>query len=403
MNHLLITLLTGSLLLTTQPTRASSQSTSAHSLFKTIIESRKSEIIAQANKKLQSKDFHKGVFFPGDIPKIEPFSDQLARLKPRLMASPQGFIIAIHQTQIHLEIVDILTGRIRVAGKEVQLKKGMSYLQVAQTLARPIYDHLTIQKQSSRSPLDLFIPQAYGDDEAFKVVENDIQKLLGVTTGSLGYIAVSLGTVLLLVEKIVTGGLALTVSGSIILAALAALLGTAALGLIGHQLTMLLSEKDNKTIEAVKQYFDGMLYSCRRKKDLYYKNGQVKSGLDSGDFKDFQQLWLISKRFRTRWDGEKKLSCHQLTEVKGLDYYADRYPFWDIFYNAPSRYIFQQRIAPLCETYKAIVNCFADAPSPFGETVDTDNLSIHDELRGNNFSDFFHSLQEGLNIHEVLR
>ena len=387
----------GVLLLTSQPIWAQ-KSISANQLLKTIVESKKSKIIAKTNKRLQNKQFHKGVFFLGEIPKVQRFSKQLSSFKPRVVASSKGFTIIIQEkTHINLEIVDILTGKIKIADQEVQLKEGMSYLQVAQALARPIFKSLNIHRKTSQSPFSL-IPSAYAD-EAFKVSKNNAQQMVGATAASFGYLAASLGTVLLLGGKIATAGTVATVAGGIVIASLGAIAGTIVMGFVGHQLTMILSQKDDKTIEEVQRYFDGMLYSCQRKKDLYFKNGRVKAGLGSQDFKDFQQLWLISHRLHSQ-----TLSCYKLTEEKELDYYSDRhdFAFLEKLYHGPSRHLFQRRLRPLCESYTKIVNCFSNAPSPFGEKVDTEKLSINQELRGSHFFDFYRSLRENLDIQGVL-
>lgn len=147
---------------------------SVNRVVRAAFESKKSAIVASINRRLKKKNFHRGSFFKGEIPEVKKVAGGLARLNPRVVESPGGLTVIVgkgkDEMRVELEFADILAGKLRVAGKGVQLKGGMSYLEAARAIAHPILEPLLKEakkrqrpkKTSFSTPLDLLISPALG-------------------------------------------------------------------------------------------------------------------------------------------------------------------------------------------------------------------------------------------------
>ena len=120
---------------------------------------RKSEMVAQLKKHLQGKDFSKGSFFQGEISEIEGIAKDLKEnVKFDVVEIPNGLLLVVERDKVRasvgVEFIDPLMGVIRVGGHPIQLKKGMNYLQVAQSIAPIIFPAFLKKIESKKTSFD---------------------------------------------------------------------------------------------------------------------------------------------------------------------------------------------------------------------------------------------------------
>lgn len=368
-------------------------------VMQVVLESRKSAIIASVNQKLQKKDFYQGIFFKGEIPEIKEIADELLQTGPRIVESPKGFMIITgkgkDETRIEVEFTDFLAGKIKVAGKSLQLKGNMSYLELLQTIGPPVlvplFEKLKEQrpkKTGLSNSLNLFVTPAWGESEG----GYSTRKVLGLARLFMGgsaaavSLAAAIGTTSM---TILLGGVAILL-GKII----AILAGLVFLGVVLETVSIELSRyylaEDDNLINEVKDHFHQIKLLCEENRKHYFGensalNEQKIKQLEGNElqkFRDFQQLWLLSRKVKKLegFMGSKMLAtlgCHQLAkENQGLKEYMEwggitkwLFSSTKVFSSTPVEILFRRRLRPLCEEYGKIIDCFAEAPEPFGKNV----------------------------------
>lgn len=429
---------------------------SVNQVVKMAVESRKSAMVDSINKRLQGKNLHRGLFFKGKIAEIKQALGILKRTTPRVVESSKGFIIMAgkgkNEWKVEVELVDPLTGKIKIAGEIVQLKKGMSYLQLAQTIAAPILKFFPIPKRKQKvkktsflNPIDLLFVPAWGKGDPLSEEESEtVKKLIGVVAGGSAVVGTAVGGAAAVgvvssgaavsgaavgatigVSGAVVGGVGVgggVISAGVATGAASGVVGAgvatgvakiaAALGLglvtikiiagtavvltaavlgdtVGYEAYRLLSDEDNTAIKKTHDYFKRMLVACKDRRSA-----------DQQD-EDFKQLWALTnelKNLTSQGKAQAKLGCHRLASMRDLDDYLNNSQFllfWLPDSYALSNQIFRWRIRHLCKTYNEIINCFANAPNPFGEEVNTREAAINHgrQIKDGKFLGLFESLK----------
>ena len=357
-------------------------------------------MVASINRAIQQKNFYRGTFFKGEIPESKKIVDALAHTTLKVIESAGGFTIMAVQGKgkvvVKIEIVDILMGKIKVAGKNLQLNKEMSYLELSQALAPlilgPQLKKQTLKKTSSLDPSGWLITKAWAQEESDPIAMIGIflqQPLLYHAAAS---ISSSLGV-----------GVAATTA--IYMAVFVA--GAYVLDFSFNGLYDLFSGRDNKAIAKVQGLFDRMLLSCQKGRSKYYRTNTLLSeekisklqGKELEHFQNFQKLWQASSLQKTMpVQKQKNIGCQKLVKKEGLEYLSKS--VLDQVFPVPSarKLIFAKRIKPLCQSYQKIIDCFISVPSPFGEKKHSKESSIHDgriQIEKSEFRALYESLSHG--------
>ena len=158
---------------------------------------RKSRMVSSLQRSLHNIS-HKGSFFPGEIAEIKGIASDLKKVKFQVQELPQGFLLIAEKDQLRasvgIEFVDPLMGIIRVGGHTIQLKKGMSYLELAKTIAPAILPTFLKESKPKKTsfndnPLHWLIPNAWGEEERIlryerpKDLPKPYKKLLDIAAG----------------------------------------------------------------------------------------------------------------------------------------------------------------------------------------------------------------------------
>ena len=134
---------------------------------------RKSKMLSTLQKSFQ-KVSHKGSFFKGEIPEMKGIAKDLKKVKFYVQELPNGFLLVAQRDKLKIgvgvEFIDPLMGRIKVGGQSIQLRKGMSYLELAKAIT-PVILPPFLKKSKSRktgfsnNPFNFLIPDAWGEGE----------------------------------------------------------------------------------------------------------------------------------------------------------------------------------------------------------------------------------------------
>ena len=360
-------------------------------------------MIAAINRAIRQKKIYKGTFFKGEIPESKKIADALTHITLKVVESTGGVTIIAAKGKgkvlVKIEMVDILMGKIKVDGKNLQLKKDMSYLELSRALAPlilgPRLKKQPLKKTSSIDPSGWLITKAWGEEDSDPIAMMGIflqQPLLYHASAS------------------ISGSLGLGVAATTALYMAVFIVGAYALDFSFSGLYDLFSSRDNKAIAKIQGLFDEMLLSCQKSRRKYYRENTLISKKEIHQFQDeelkhfqiFKKLWQASSQQKEMLSQKQKdINCQNLVKKQGLEYLSKS--ALDQIFPVPSgrKLIFTRRIRPLCQSYQKIIDCFLSAPSPFGEKEHTKKSSINDGQMKIEKSDF-RGLYESLSPKGVL-
>ena len=375
------------------------QNIAINQVIQAVLESRKPMIVASINERIKKGIFHRGTFFKREIPEVKKVADTLAKLKLRVVESSKGFMVIAgegkSEQRIELQLIDVLNGRIKVANKIVQLEAGMTYLEIVRVISSPLLAPFLkkhkLKKTSLLHPFNFFISDAQADPGERRA------KIAGTLAAIISGAVILVG--------------ALEISAPLFLVAV--LLATAmAVDVVYTGVYRWVSSSDDKLLAMANSKFANMLSLCQKWRSQFYsKNaqsgevflgGKVASlkGQELDEFQEFQYIWKIVDKIKnqtgmapideTTQQGISAMGCSEITEREVGKLKRTE------FFGIPSSMSFFSKLRPLCDAYNDIVQCFAIAPSPFGE-VSANEVSISDLRRGGGiFGDFKELLEQGI-------
>ena len=308
-----------------------SENVTVNDVFQAIFHVKKSAVVTSVNQRLKKKNFHKGTFFKGEIPLLRTEVDAIVKSSPRVVASPMGFIAVAgrgkHEVKVELEFVDILTGRVRVDGKDVQLRENMTYLEAAQALAAPPLKRVSskknvpIKETSSFSLSSFFISGAMAQESTEQSRAKQGSVLSQIANGNTEDSAIARFVLLLLLP----------------------------VDIVMTEIQLLLSSDDNIQIDKVKNELEGMLALCVSSPSV------SNSTTSSSDLNSLEQVALSLEARRTE-EGLTFIDCRKdIVGVENLSQTAVSGVFNPLSYS--------KRVLPLCGIYKDIVKCLENKPA----------------------------------------
>lgn len=402
-----------------------------------VFESKKSALVQSINKRLKQKNFHRGIFFKGEVPQLGKVADELSQFNPRVVESSKGFTIIAgkgkYKIKTEMAFVDIMAGKIKIAGKNVQLKGDMSYLEVLRAIAPPIAEpllkKLKSQKTSFSTPLDFFISKAWAQEEQDDdkvILEGKDSKIvldreITAEISAAGYVMANL--LLTFVGKysldslaVIATATASTITKGILLGYGVIVAGVAAAAVASDisatEVYRFISHSDDKAIDQVRKDLKDILQTCQDRRGQYYdQDGQGNMilqvekvmGLSSHDlqyFQEFQDVWQMvqqigtyadkapSRHKKLRKSRRRALACSGFTKKSSAGHLV-----YSRYFQIPNP-VSATHLLPLCKDYRKIVECFATAPGPFGEGLAKKD-SIHGKSRqeGSKLLKFSNSLK----------
>ena len=375
------------------------QNIAINQVIQAVLESRKPMIVASINERIKKGIFHRGTFFKGEIPEVKKAADTLAKLKLRVVESPKGFIVIAgegkSEQRIELQLIDILSGRIKVANKIVQLKAGMTYLDATRAISSPLLQPFLkkhkLKKTSLLHPFNFFISDVQADPGERRA------KIAGTLAAIISGAIILVG--------------ALEVSAPLFLVAVL-LAAALAVDAVYTGVYRWVSSSDDKLLTMANSKFANMLSLCKKWRSQFYSqnahSGEVflgkkvasLKGQELEEFQEFQYIWKIIDKIKNQTgmaptdkiiqQGISALGCSEITEQEVGKLKRTE------FFGIPSSMSFLAKLRPLCDAYNEIVQCFAIAPSPLGE-VSAKEVAISDLGRGGGiFGDFKQLLEQGI-------
>ena len=150
---------------------AAQQTVSVNQVMNTVFNFKKSDMLSDLKKGLQKKSFSRGQYFKGEILEFKGVAKDVGKVDIQLKKAAHGFLLTAQRGEykivIPVEFVDILGGKIRVAGRDVQLRKEMSYLELARSVSflfSPLYRKKAKGTVFYQSPQNWFIKGALAED-----------------------------------------------------------------------------------------------------------------------------------------------------------------------------------------------------------------------------------------------
>ena len=150
---------------------AAQQTVSVNQVMNTVFNFKKSDMLSDLKKGLQKKSFSRGQYFKGEILEYKGVAKDVGKVDIQLKKAAHGFLLTAQRGEykivIPVEFVDILEGKIRVAGRDVQLRKEMSYLELARSVSflfSPLYRKKAKGTVFYQSPQNWFIKGALAEE-----------------------------------------------------------------------------------------------------------------------------------------------------------------------------------------------------------------------------------------------
>ena len=150
---------------------AAQQRVSVNQVMNTVFNFKKSDMLSDLKKGLQKKSFSRGQYFKGEILEYKGVAKDVGKVDIQLKKAAHGFLLTAQRGEykivIPVEFVDILGGKIRVAGRDVQLRKEMSYLELARSVSflfSPLYRKKAKGTVFYQSPQNWFIKGALAEE-----------------------------------------------------------------------------------------------------------------------------------------------------------------------------------------------------------------------------------------------
>ena len=150
---------------------AAQQRVSVNQVMNTVFNFKKSDMLSDLKKGLQKKSFSRGQYFKGEILEYKGVANDVGKVDIQLKKAAHGFLLTARRGEykivIPVEFVDILGGKIRVAGRDVQLRKEMSYLELARSVSflfSPLYRKKAKGTVFYQSPQNWFIKGALAEE-----------------------------------------------------------------------------------------------------------------------------------------------------------------------------------------------------------------------------------------------
>ena len=150
---------------------AAQQTVSVNQVMNTVFNFKKSDMLSDLKKGLQKKSFSRGQYFKGEILEYKGVAKDVGKVDIQLKKAAHGFLLTARRGEykivIPVEFVDILEGKIRVAGRDVQLRKEMSYLELARSVSflfSPLYRKKAKGTVFYQSPQNWFIKGALAEE-----------------------------------------------------------------------------------------------------------------------------------------------------------------------------------------------------------------------------------------------
>ena len=150
---------------------AAQQRVSVNQVMNTVFNFKKSDMLSDLKKGLQKKSFSRGQYFKGEILEYKGVAKDVGKVDIQLKKAAHGFLLTARRGEykivIPVEFVDILGGKIRVAGRDVQLRKEMSYLELARSVSflfSPLYRKKAKGTVFYQSPQNWFIKGALAEE-----------------------------------------------------------------------------------------------------------------------------------------------------------------------------------------------------------------------------------------------
>ena len=150
---------------------AAQQTVRVNQVMNTVFNFKKSDMLSDLKKGLQKKSFSRGQYFKGEILEYKGVAKDVGKVDIQLKKAAHGFLLTAQRGEykivIPVEFVDILEGKIRVAGRDVQLRKEMSYLELARSVSflfSPLYRKKAKGTVFYQSPQNWFIKGALAEE-----------------------------------------------------------------------------------------------------------------------------------------------------------------------------------------------------------------------------------------------
>ena len=216
---------------------AAQQRVSVNQVMNTVFNFKKSDMLSDLKKGLQKKSFSRGQYFKGEILEYKGVAKDVGKVDIQLKKAAHGFLLTARRGEykivIPVEFVDILGGKIRVAGRDVQLRKEMSYLELARSVSflfSPLYRKKAKGTVFYQSPQNWFIKGALAEEGRFPRFEPiDLPPPYRKLTDAL----VDHAKIVVPISALYGGAAGLLGAAGAGVAGTAVVLGTAGLGAVG--------------------------------------------------------------------------------------------------------------------------------------------------------------------------
>ena len=386
---------------------AAQQTVSVNQVMNTVFNFKKSDMLSDLKKGLQKKSFSRGQYFKGEILEYKGVAKDVGKVDIQLKKAAHGFLLTARRGEykivIPVEFVDILEGKIRVAGRDVQLRKEMSYLELARSVSflfSPLYRKKAKGTVFYQSPQNWFIKGALAEEGRLPRFEPidlppPYRKLTDTLVHPVKMISISAlyaGAVGML-GGAVAGGLAVSTAAAAAVATAAAVLAAGVFGMAYLVDSVILGVSKVDDLYRVGTYLNGVRDSCVEDRKTYYsKDGEGDFSLDlkklvsfSNDeqrkLNGFRHLWAAAHQSGA--GASSGLSCTRIISKEGLDHLLKKgigFPRGKETKESKIKRA-NRAIASLCQTLEGIVRCYQSVPSPYGEKGVAEKESIKDTRR----------------------
>lgn len=333
-----------------------------------------------------------GSFFKGDVSQLKNAVKRLPLKELQVKSFYRGFEVFLGEGKervgVEVEFLDPLSGKIRISGKELLLKKDMSYLEFVRTLSpaafSPLDQELKEKKKTSFNPWNFLIPEALGKDREWENREDredrDFSEFVQPTLYWLAP-AIEMSRIQSQVNH-TRGKFHYLKRYSVYVAAFF----VAAYGIDFFYTVFkdIFTDQAETKIASILNSLDEVLKFCERSYGLFYAKGdddtysidQEKidqlSSQHLNEFSDFKKMWLFNHN-QNQKNIDNQVRCEELTKERGLKYLEKaNMPIvrsMNRVFSIPNyrSMTFRRKIRPICAKYQEVNDCFSSASSPYGE------------------------------------